>query len=50
MAGKTLNISSFNSGQNRQQDVSQLTSDDNSYQMVGLCDYKNVLLSCVQYI
>ena len=30
--------------------VGQLTSADDSYQTVGLCDYKNVLLSCVQYI
>ena len=33
-----------------QQEESQLTSADVSYQMVGLCDYKNVMFSYVWYI
>ena len=33
-----------------QQEEGQLTSADVLYQMVGLCDYKNVLLSYVQCI
>ena len=50
MIGKIVKISSFASGQNWQQNVGQLTSADDSYQMVGLCDYKNALLSHLQYI
>jgi hypothetical protein len=38
----------FTSGQFLGQE--QLTSADVSYQMVGLCDYKNALLSYPQYI
>ena len=33
-----------------QQEESQLTSADVSYQMVGLKDYKNAFLSYLQYI
>ena len=50
MIGKIVKISSFASGQKWQQNVGRLTSADDLYQMVGLFDYKNVLLSCLQDI
>ena len=47
---KVIEIHFLNFGQFRQQEKGQLTSADVSYQNVGRCDYKNVLLSFVQYI
>ena len=40
----------FYLGQVWQQEEGQLTTADVSYQMVGLCDYKNAFLSYLPYI
>ena len=45
-----MKISFYTLDQFWQQKESQLTSANISYQMVGLCDYKNILLSNDQYI
>ena len=47
---KMMKISFSTSGQFWQQEMGQLTSANVSYQMVGLCDYKNILYSYVLYI
>ena len=50
MLEKIIKNSLLTSDEFWQQEVGQLTSADVLYQMVGLCDYKNALLSHLQYI